>query len=181
MTGHPEEGYPPAPGTANFDEMRPGCYDPVARLEDMDIDGVWGQLCFPNYARFAGHRFYLNAIDRDLGLACIRTYNDYLLDEWCATDRDRLFGAVVLPLTDVEASVAELRARHRQGRRRPIAFSENPTVLGLPVGAHRPLGSAVRAGRGGRACRSASTSAARRGSSRPRRTRRSGCRSPSSA
>ena len=34
--------------------------------------------------------------DHELGLACLRTYNDFLLDEWCATDRARLFGAVIL-------------------------------------------------------------------------------------
>ena len=38
----------------------------------------------------------------DLGYACLRTYNDYLLDEWCATAPDRLFGAVILPLDDVQ-------------------------------------------------------------------------------
>jgi predicted TIM-barrel fold metal-dependent hydrolase len=131
LDGHPEEGYPPAPGTANFDEMRPGCYDPVARLEDMDVDGVWGQLCFPNYARFAGHRFYLGAVDPGLGLACIRAYNDFLLDVWCPTAPDRLFGAVVLPLADIEAAVAELERVIDKGAA-AIAFSENPTVLGLP-------------------------------------------------
>ena len=131
LPGHPEEGYPPAPGTANFDEMRPGCYDPVARLEDMDVDGVTGQLCFPNYARFAGHRFYLNSVDPELGLACIRTYNDYLLDEWCATDPGRLFGAVILPLADLDAAVAELERVLDKGAA-SVAFSENPTVLGLP-------------------------------------------------
>src|SRR6478735_8647118 len=93
LPGFDEAGYPPAPGTARFDEIRPGCYDPVARLADMDIDGVQGQLCFPNFARFAGHRFYLGVDDTDLGLACLRVYNDYLLDEWCATDRARLYGA----------------------------------------------------------------------------------------
>lgn len=131
LPGHPEEGYPPAPGTANFDEMRPGCYDPVARLEDMDVDGVWAQLCFPNYTRFAGHRFYLNSVDPELGQACLRTYNDYLLDEWCATDPERLFGAVVLPLNDVDAAVTELERVIDKGAA-AIAFSENPTVLGLP-------------------------------------------------
>ena len=44
-------------GVARFSEMRPGCYDPVARLADMDLDGVWAQVCFPDFARFAGHRF----------------------------------------------------------------------------------------------------------------------------
>ncbi|MDT3441536.1 MULTISPECIES: amidohydrolase family protein [unclassified Pseudofrankia] len=131
LPGFSEAGYPPAPGTARFDEIRPGCYDPDERLKDMDIDGVWGQLCFPNYARFAGHRFFLNVTDPELALACLRTYNDYLLDEWCATDRDRLFGAAILPLHDLDAAVAELKRVLAKGAR-AIAFSENPTVLGLP-------------------------------------------------
>jgi predicted TIM-barrel fold metal-dependent hydrolase len=131
LPGFDEAGYPPAPGTANFDEIRSGCYDPVARLDDMDVDGVWGQLCFPNFARFAGHRFYLDVDDTELGLACLRTYNDYLLDEWCATDRDRLFGAAILPLPDIDLAVAELHRVLDKGAK-AIAFSENPTVLGLP-------------------------------------------------
>jgi predicted TIM-barrel fold metal-dependent hydrolase len=131
LPGFDEAGYPPAPGTARFDEIRPGCYDPVERLKDMDIDGVWGQLCFPNYARFAGHRFFLNVQDHDLGLACLRTYNDYLLDEWCATDPNRLFGAVILPLYDIDLAIAELQRVLAKGAK-AIAFSENPTVLGLP-------------------------------------------------
>jgi len=131
LPGFREEGYPPAPGTANFDEIRPGCYDPGERIKDMDIDGVWGQLCFPNFARFAGHRFFLNVKDHDLGLAWLRTYNDYLLDEWCATDRERLYGAAILPLHDVELAVAELERVLEKGAK-ALAFSENPTVLGLP-------------------------------------------------
>ena len=131
LPGFDEAGYPPAPGTARFDEIRPGCYDPVERIKDMDMDGVWGQLCFPNYARFAGHRFFLNVTDHELGLACLRTYNDYLLDEWCATDPARLFSSVILPLYDVDLAIAELKRVLAKGAR-AIAFSENPTVLGLP-------------------------------------------------
>jgi predicted TIM-barrel fold metal-dependent hydrolase len=131
LDGFDQAGYPPAPGTARFDEIRPGCYDPEERVKDMDVDGVWGQLCFPNYARFAGHRFFLRVKDPDLGLACLRTYNDYLLDEWCATAPDRLFGSVILPLHDIDAAVSELQRVLAKGAR-AIAFSENPTVLGLP-------------------------------------------------
>jgi predicted TIM-barrel fold metal-dependent hydrolase len=131
LPGFSEAGYPPAPGTARYDEIRPGCYDPVERIKDMDTDGVWGQLCFPNYARFAGHRFFLNVKDGDLALACLKTYNDYLLDEWCATDPARLYGAAILPLNDIDLAVAELERVIGKGAR-AIAFSENPTVLGLP-------------------------------------------------
>jgi predicted TIM-barrel fold metal-dependent hydrolase len=131
LPGFDEAGYPPAPGTARYDEIRPGCYDPVERLKDMDTDRVWGQLCFPNYARFAGHRFFLNVKDKALGVACLKTYNDYLLDEWCATDRSRLYGAAILPLHDIDLAVAELKRVIHKGAK-AIAFSENPTVLGLP-------------------------------------------------
>ncbi|MHB8665574.1 MAG: amidohydrolase family protein [Acidimicrobiales bacterium] len=131
LPGLSEAGSPPAPGTARFDEIRPGCYDPVERLKDMDIDGVWGQLTFPNYARFAGHRFYRNVRDLDVGLVCLRTYNDYLLDEWCATDPHRLYGAAILPLYDIDVAVAEAHRVLAKGAK-AIAFSENPTVLGLP-------------------------------------------------
>jgi predicted TIM-barrel fold metal-dependent hydrolase len=131
LPGFDEAGYPPAPGTARYDEIRPGCYDPVERLADMDTDGVWGQLCFPNYARFAGHRFFLNVKDKNLGVACLKTYNDYLLDEWCATDPSRLYGAAILPLNDIDLAVTELKRVIGKGAK-AIAFSENPTVLGLP-------------------------------------------------
>jgi predicted TIM-barrel fold metal-dependent hydrolase len=131
LPGHPEAGYPPAPGTARFDEIRPGCYDPVERLKDMDLDGVWGQLCFPNYTRFAGHRFFFGVKDRELGRVCLQTYNDYLLQEWCPTDPRRLYGAAVLPLDDIDAAVGEAERVIGLGAK-AIAFSENPTVLGLP-------------------------------------------------
>ena len=37
-----------------YDEMRPGCYEPKARLEDMDIGHVEASLCFPTFPRFCG-------------------------------------------------------------------------------------------------------------------------------
>jgi len=129
--GFSEIGYPPAPGTARYDEIRPGCYDPAERIKDMDLDGMWGQLLFPNYARFAGHRFYLNVKDQELALVCLETYNDHLLEEWCATAPGRLFGAAILPLHDIEQAVIEFERVVAKGAS-AIAFSENPTVLGLP-------------------------------------------------
>ena len=37
-----------------YDDMIPGCYDPKARLVDMDVDGVDAMLCFPSFPRFCG-------------------------------------------------------------------------------------------------------------------------------
>ena len=47
-----------APSRCRYDEMRPGCYDPVARLEDMDRAGMLASLCFPSLPRFCGQLFY---------------------------------------------------------------------------------------------------------------------------
>lgn len=115
---------------ANFEEMLPGCYEPKGRLEAMDTDGVWAQLCFPNFARFAGHRF-IPTTDPDLSLACIRAYNDFIFDEWCAADPERLLPLMLVPWWDIAASVAEIDRLADRGAC-GIAFSENPTVLGMP-------------------------------------------------
>src|ERR1700751_2526600 len=47
--------------------MIPGCYDPKARLADMDIDGVHAMLCFPSFPRFCGTVF-LEGEDKELAL-----------------------------------------------------------------------------------------------------------------
>ena len=31
-----------------FDQMRPGCFDPAARVADMDLAGIWASVNFPS-------------------------------------------------------------------------------------------------------------------------------------
>ena len=90
-----------------FAEMRRGCYDPAARVEDMDRDGVWAQLCFPTFARFAGTRFLQDCPNRELAAACVRAYNDFQVD-WASADPRRLLAVTSLPFWDVDAAVAEV-------------------------------------------------------------------------
>ena len=67
---------------ARFDEMRPGCWDIDARVADMDVGGVWASLCFPSLiAGFAGDVFSRRK-DPELGLACVRAWNDWHLEVW---------------------------------------------------------------------------------------------------
>ncbi|RSN64336.1 amidohydrolase family protein [Actinomadura sp. WAC 06369] len=113
-----------------YDEMIPGCYDPRARLADMDVDGVWGAMCFPSFPRFAGTVF-LEGEDRELAHLCVRAWNDYVLDEWCAAAPDRFIPLVILPLWDVDLCVAEIGRCAGKGAK-AIAFPENPVPLGLP-------------------------------------------------
>lgn len=113
-----------------FDEIRAGCYDPVERAKDMDLDGVQAQLCFPTFPRFAGTAF-LRANDRELGLACVRAYNDFMVDEWCAAAPERFIPMVIVPLWDTAAAVAEIQRTAAMGAK-AVAFPENPVPLGLP-------------------------------------------------
>jgi predicted TIM-barrel fold metal-dependent hydrolase len=111
-----------------FEDMRRACWDPVARLADMDTDGVHMQLCFPNYSGFAGGRFY-RAKDKELALACVRAYNDYVIDEWWAAAPDRYIPMIILPLWSVAESAAEIDRCAPRGVR-TIAFPDNPAILG---------------------------------------------------
>lgn len=115
---------------ARYDDMRPGCYDPVERIKDMDEDGVWAQLNFPSFARFAGTRF-LEGADREMALDCVRAWNDWMLEEWCGTAPDRFVPVCILPLWDIDLCVAELNRTIGMGAR-CISFPENCSPLGLP-------------------------------------------------
>lgn len=132
--GYGAAGMPPAENDLepfSFDEMRPGCYDPTARLADMDLDGVEASVCFPNnFVRFCGQRF-LEAKDKDVALACVRAYNDYLADEWEAGSDGRLLGARIIPLWDAQLAAEEVRRTAEQGAT-SVCFSEIPARLGLP-------------------------------------------------
>jgi predicted TIM-barrel fold metal-dependent hydrolase len=113
-----------------FEELRPGIYQPAARVEDNLLNGVDASLCFPNYPRFCGQLFS-EAEDLDLGLACIRAYNDWMVDEWCGDSRGRLIPLCIVPLWDADLAAVEV-ARNAARGVRAVAFSEIPAYLGVP-------------------------------------------------
>jgi predicted TIM-barrel fold metal-dependent hydrolase len=113
-----------------YDEMRPGCYEPKARLDDMDINWVEASLSFPTFPRFCGQTF-LEAKDRDLAEACVYAYNDWMVEEWCGDSGGRLIPLTLIPLWDPHLAAAEVRRCADKGSH-AVAFSENPTKLGLP-------------------------------------------------
>jgi predicted TIM-barrel fold metal-dependent hydrolase len=126
-------GYPPESlhaGPISFAEMRPGCYDPRARVADMDLNHTEASLCFPNYSRFCGQTF-LDAHDRELALLCVRAYNDWMVEEWCGDSGGRLLPLCIIPLWDPGLAATEV-VRNAERGCRALAFSELPTNLGLP-------------------------------------------------
>jgi predicted TIM-barrel fold metal-dependent hydrolase len=114
----------------SYDDMEPGAYEVKARLEAMDEDGIWAQLLFPTFPRFAGTQF-LDAEDKDLGLAVVQAYNDWMIDEWCAAAPDRFIPMIITPLWDPRACAREIERCAAKGAK-AIAFPENPAPLGQP-------------------------------------------------
>ena len=113
-----------------YDEMRPGCYEPKARVDDMLMNHVEASVSFPTFPRFCGQTF-LEATDRDLGMACVLAYNDWMVDEWCGDSNGHLVPLTIIPLWDVELAAAEVQRNAARGVH-AVCFSEIPPHLGLP-------------------------------------------------
>ncbi|MDQ1466552.1 MAG: hypothetical protein QOH10_967 [Actinomycetota bacterium] len=113
-----------------YDEMRPGCYEPKARVDDMELNWVEASLCFPTFPRFCGQTF-LEANDKEVALACVYAYNDWMVEEWCGDSGGRLVPLCIIPLWDVELAAAEVRRNAGRGVR-AVCFSEIAPNLGLP-------------------------------------------------
>jgi predicted TIM-barrel fold metal-dependent hydrolase len=129
VAGKTKEEFSPEP--LPYSEMRPGCYDSTARLADMDQAGILASLCFPTITRFCGQLF-MEASDREFGLECLKIYNDWLVEEWCAAAPGRYIPLMLIPLWDPALAAEEMGRMHDRGVN-AFAFSENPAPLGLPT------------------------------------------------
>ena len=126
--GYPKDEVTLTPIT--YDEMRPGCYDQAARLEDMDVNWVEASLSFPTFPRFCGQTF-LEAKDRELAMLCVRAYNDWMIEEWSGGTGGRLVPLTIVPLWDAQLAADEVRRSAERGVH-AVCFSEIPYHLGLP-------------------------------------------------
>ena len=113
-----------------YEEMRKGCWDPKARIEDMDANWTEAQMCFPSFPRFCGQTF-MEAEDKVLSDLCVKAYNDWMVEEWCGDSDGRLIPLTITHLWDADLAAAEV---HRNADRgvRAVCFSEIPPYLGLP-------------------------------------------------
>jgi predicted TIM-barrel fold metal-dependent hydrolase len=129
VVGKSKEEFSPEP--LAYSEMRPGCYDATARLEDMNRAGILASLCFPTVTRFCGQLF-MEASDREFGFTCLQAYNDWMIEEWSGAAPGRYIPLVLIPLWDPRLAAKELERCAAMGAT-TFAFSENPAPLGLPT------------------------------------------------
>jgi predicted TIM-barrel fold metal-dependent hydrolase len=128
VVGRPFEEYGMEP--TSLDQLREGCYDVQARIDDMDVNGVAASLCFSSSIGFDGQTFH-QAPDKKLALRHLQAWNDWHHDEWCMAYPGRFIPLGILPTWDPEATVAEIDRLANKGVR-TVSMNENPTAQGLP-------------------------------------------------
>ncbi|MHB8669567.1 MAG: amidohydrolase family protein, partial [Acidimicrobiales bacterium] len=126
VVGRPREEWSMEP--ANFDEMRRGCWDIDARVEDMDLAGIGASVCFPSLiAGFSGAVFSRSE-DPELGLACVRAWNDWHHEVWAGTHPGRIIPTQITWLQDPAIAADEVRRNAERGFR-ALSFCEYPAKL----------------------------------------------------
>jgi predicted TIM-barrel fold metal-dependent hydrolase len=88
--------------------LLPGNWEPAARLEDMDRDGVETAVMYGGGP--------LGTADNDLYLASFEAYNNWLAD-FCSYAPSRLVGAAYLPMQDVNESIRMAKDAAKRGLR----------------------------------------------------------------
>jgi predicted TIM-barrel fold metal-dependent hydrolase len=120
------------PGTGNPSEQarwsaagRPGEWDPVARLADMDLDGVEAEVLYCDVG--AGTSFY--GMQSGAREAAVRAFADATLD-FAARDAKRLLPVYPVPLVDIDEAVREVQRLAAAGAR-ALIVPLYPTDHGL--------------------------------------------------
>ncbi len=113
-------------------QTRPGDWDAKERLRDYDADGVDAAALFPNFATFTGNPCPWVTTDKKIQLECVKAYNDWLADDFCAADRRRLIPLALIPSWDVDLAIAEAHRAARKGHRGMI-FGAALDVFGYPA------------------------------------------------
>jgi predicted TIM-barrel fold metal-dependent hydrolase len=126
------------PSGLTYASIRRGHFVAEARLADMDADGIHAQLLYPSVCEEGARMF---GDDPALQHACVRAYNDWLL-EFCAAAPQRLFGHAIMPATGVQDAVAELERALRHGYR-GVLISTFPNGSVEPSAADDPFWSRV--------------------------------------
>jgi len=101
-------------------------FTPAERLKAMDSAGIDYSMLYPTVAGLAGETFG-RLQDSDLEIACVRAYNDWLIDEW-ARASDRFIPQCLVPIWPVEAAIAEVKRAVARGHR-GVIFPSLPMHL----------------------------------------------------
>ena len=124
-----------------YDDMRKGCWDRDERVKDLALNYTDGSLPFPTFPRFCGQTFY-EGNDKELGLACVKANNDWMVEEWCEPSGRRQHPALHHPAVGRRAGRGGDEAQ-RRARRAGHRLQRDPDPSGAAQHQHRLLGPVV--------------------------------------
>ena len=104
-------------------QAREGGANPVARIKEMAVDGVSGEILYPSLAM---DQFGIK--DAALQEACLGVYNDWLI-EYCAHSPDRLFGIGTISTYHIDNAVKEAYRCKKAGMRGLMVWQIPPDEL----------------------------------------------------
>lgn len=96
------------------------------RLQAMDQDGIDYSVLYPTASGMSGEGFG-RLDDIELETACVRAYNDWLIEEWAQVS-PRLVPQCIAPLWPMERTVAEIRRAVKAGHR-GVIYPASPMEL----------------------------------------------------
>jgi predicted TIM-barrel fold metal-dependent hydrolase len=117
-------------GTMPIHEIHPASYDPVARMKEMDRQGVFAHVIYPNVVGFGAHRL-IALEDKDLAIRILSIYNDACA-EMQEISNGRLFPQALVPFWNLDAAVREVQRCHDDLKLTGITMSSAPHAAGLP-------------------------------------------------
>lgn len=127
VAGRPREEYGVEP--QSLEEIRPGCFIVDERVKDMNACGVLASMNFPSFPGFAARLFAVE--DEEFGLALVRAYNDWHIEEWCGAHPGRFISMALPVIWNAEKCADEVRRVADKGCH-SLSFTENPAALGYP-------------------------------------------------
>jgi predicted TIM-barrel fold metal-dependent hydrolase len=117
-----------APRGLRWEELVPGNYDGAAHIKDMESDGIDAAVVYPQMV----YRAYTGLKDRDLGLECLKAYNDWMLEDFCSVDPRRLIGMSMIPWEHpLDVVMTELKRVLEKGARAvflPYNMAPSPPI-----------------------------------------------------
>jgi uncharacterized protein len=107
----------------------PGTGTAEQRIAEQDEDGVDAEVMFTS----AGNGGFWRGVGNDDAYrALIHAYNEFLAEEYCAVDRDRLLAMPVMPSTGVDDAIKEMEYCKKAGLK-GVALASFPSGKGFPT------------------------------------------------
>ena len=106
----------------------PGAGSPEERIQEQIQDGVDGEVLYTS----AGNLSFWRGIKNDEAYrAVVHAYNEFLAEEYCAVNRDRLLAMAVIPSSGIDDAIAEMEYCARAGLK-GVALNSFPSGKGYP-------------------------------------------------